>query len=61
MPSCVWTTSIDEPTRVEFLCTTCNRLIGFVKPEHGFPNPVPDGQGGWVPPDNVLDWLDPCP
>jgi hypothetical protein len=61
MPACVWSTTSETEERVEFLCSTCNRVIGFVKPGYGDPNPVPDGAGGWVPPENVLDWMDPCP
>lgn len=58
---CAWTVSDETPERVEFRCNTCDRLIGFVQPAYGFPNPVPDGNGSWVPPENVLDWLGPCP
>jgi hypothetical protein len=61
MPACAWSVNDETAERVEFICSTCSRVIGFVKPDFGHPNPVPDGNGSWAPPDNVLDWLDPCP
>lgn len=61
MAACSWSVNEDAAERVEFICATCSRVIGFVKAGHGSPNPVPDGSGGWLPPENVLDWLDPCP
>lgn len=61
MPACNWAVNEETAQRVEFLCATCSRVIGFVKPEFGHPNPVPVEGGGWAPPANVLDWLGPCP
>lgn len=61
MPACVWSINDETSDRVEFVCSACSRVIFFVKPGYGSPNPVPDGNGSWVPPDNVLDWLAPCP
>lgn len=60
MAACAWTVAEDAAESVQFLCSTCGRDIRFVKPGSGFPNPVADGDS-WVPPENVLDWMDPCP
>lgn len=57
---CVWTVTDDAEASVLFYCTTCQREIRFVKEGHGEPNPTPDGDT-WLPPENVLDYLGPCP
>lgn len=62
MPApCSWSVLADDAVQVVFHCATCGRDIGFVHPAYGSPNPVSDGSGSWVPPDDVLKYLDPCP
>ena len=59
---CPWIVNEQTPERVEFKCTTCERVIGFVTPGNGEPNPVWDeATATWRPPENVLDWLGACP
>lgn len=58
---CAMVVNVVEEGRVEFKCSTCERVIGFVKPGYGTPEAIPDGAGSWTPPENFLDWMDPCP
>ena len=57
---CVMAVHSNEPERVEFVCETCKRIIGFAKPKFGEPAATQIGDG-WAPPENFLDWMDPCP
>jgi hypothetical protein len=59
MAACAWSVAEDAADSVLFHCASCAREIRFVKEGYGFPNPMPDG-ASWRPPENVLDWLDPC-
>lgn len=50
----------ETDTDVLFACSVCGAEIGFNKPGIGEPCPGPDGQGGWVPPDNPDQWMPTC-
>lgn len=52
--------TIETDLGVTFECSTCGAVCEFVKPVAGYPNPVKNELGVWIPPADPEQWMGVC-